>query len=203
MTARKSLSLLRLAPFAAVFLIGGPLAAAPALAFGTAPSSKPAKVSTPASPEDSAAMAAKTRASAEALYKRAWEDSEAGKADLKKNKPKDANKKFAKALKRYDEATRLDPTYFEAWNMVGYCSRLTGDLKRSFAAYDKALQLKPDFDEAHEYLGEAYLMSGDIAKAKEQLAWLKEKQSAEAAELEEAIEAAEKGQPADQAGKGW
>lgn len=199
MTARKSLSFGRLAFLAAMLLIG-PLAASPALAFGTAPSSKPEKVSTPASPEDSAAMAAKTRASAEALYKKAWEDSEAGKADLKNNKPKDANKKFAKALKRYDEATKLDPTYFEAWNMVGFCSRKTGDLKRSFAAYDKALQLKPDYDEAHEYLGEAYLMSGDIAKAKEQLAWLKEKQSPEAGELEEAIEAAEKGKTAEHGG---
>lgn len=198
MPARKSLYVPRLALMTAALLAASSFAAARVDAFGSSP--KAAKA--PATAADSAAATAKARASAEALYKKGWDESEAAKADLANKKTKDANKKFAKALKHYDEATKLDPAYFEAWNMVGFCSRKTGDLKRSFAAYDKALALKPDYDEAHEYLGEAYLMSGDIAKAKEQLAWLKEKQSPEAAELEEAIEAAEKGQPAEHAGHG-
>lgn len=148
----------------------------------------------PASPSavDPAADDARARARAKALYKKAYEETERAKADLLAKKDKEAAKRFGKALKQFDEATRLDPANYEAWNMVGFCARKTGDLKRAFAAYEKALAINPDYDEAHEYLGEAWLLSGDIAKAREELAWLKGKQSEEAAELEEAIEAAEK-----------
>jgi len=72
------------------------------------------------------------------------------------------------------------PTYYEAWNMVGYCSRKSGDLKRSFQAYEKCLLIEPEYAQAHEYLGEAYLMSGDVAKAKEQLLWLVSRKSDQA-----------------------
>jgi len=172
---------------------------------GTPASPPPPKeaTATPASsqaPPDSAAQAAELRARAEGYYRKGWKQSEDAKADLKAGKSKDAEKKFAKALKQFDEATKLDAAYFEAWNMVGFCSRKTGDLKRAFDAYDKALTLKPDYDEAHEYLGEAYLMKGDVAKAKEQLAWLQEHKSDEAAELQESIDAVEKGKPAEHAG---
>lgn len=158
----------------------------------------PPKSSAPASTpsDDPAAEAARARARAKTLYSKAYEETERAKADLVAKKDKDAAKRFSKALKQFDEATRLDPAYFEAWNMVGYCARKTGDLKRAFAAYEKSLAINPDYEEAHEYLGEAWLLSGDIAKAREQLAWLKEKQSEEAAELEASIEAAEKAKAA-------
>lgn len=202
MIARKSAIRLELTLTTAVLGLVLSGSAATSWGMGTPASPPPPKESTatPASsqaPPDSAAQAAEIRARAEGYYRKAWKLSEDAKADAKAGKTKDAEKKFAKALKQYDEATKLDPTYFEAWNMVGFCSRKTGDLKRSFDAYDKALALKPDYDEAHEYLGEAYLMKGDIAKAKEQLAWLQEHKSDEAAELQESIEAAEKGKPAE------
>jgi Tfp pilus assembly protein PilF len=75
--------------------------------------------------------------------------------------------------------------------MLGYCARKTGDLKRAFDAYQKCLTINPEYEEAHEYLGEAYVMAGNLAKAKEQLAWLKSRKSEEAEELEEAIAKAE------------
>lgn len=180
----------RLCRLVAISLVAAfPLAVSQVRAAGTPPPATP----TSATP-DSASAAAAARQRAEALYRKAYKESEEAKAQQAK-KPKDAAKKFAKALQRFDEATRLDPSYFEAWNMVGFCARKTGDLKRAFAAYDRALALRPDYEEAHEYLGEAYLASGDLAKAKEQLAWLEEKKSSEAEELREAIEAAEKGAP--------
>ena len=77
--------------------------------------------------------------------------------------------------------------------MVGFCARKSGDLKRAFDAYQKCLAIEPEYAEAHEYLGEAYLMSGDLAKAKEQLAWLRSRKSDEADELGEKVEAYEKG----------
>lgn len=182
--------------------LGASLAAAAALASGTpstppkpAPKAQEPGMNTSLLPgkADSAAIAAQSRARAEDLYWKAYKETDAAKADLKAGKKKEAEKKFAKALKRFDEATRLAPEYYQAWNMLGFTSRKTGDLKRAFAAYHRSLELNPDYDEAHEYLGEAYVLSGDLAKAKEQLAWLQAKKSEEAAELEETIRAAEAG----------
>jgi len=143
-------------------------------------------------PADSAAV----RAQAEKAYAKGWEITEEAKKELASGKSDSAKKRFGKALKKFSEATELDPTYYQAWNMVGFCSRKSGDLKRAFAAYEKCLGIQPDYEEAHEYLGEAYLMSGERGKAKEQLAWLVGHKSKEAGELATKIEALEKNGPA-------
>jgi tetratricopeptide (TPR) repeat protein len=151
----------------------------------------PSPTSAPAAQED---PEKKARAEAEALYAKGYTQVEEAKKEKASGKPddvKNAKKKFKKALGSFQEAVARSPEYFEAWNMIGYCSRNTGDLKKAFAAYEKALSINPNYDEAHEYLGEAYIMSGDLAKAKTELAWLKARDSDEAEELEEKIEAAE------------
>jgi len=148
----------------------------------------PASLGTPA---DTTALPG--RADAEKAYAKGWEQSEEGKKELIAGKNDSAKKKFGKALKKFNEATEIDPRYYQAWNMVGFCSRKTGDLKRAFDAYQKCLLIEPEYVEAHEYLGEAYLVSGDTTKAKEQLAWLRSRKSDEAEELAEKIEAYEKG----------
>jgi tetratricopeptide (TPR) repeat protein len=177
----------------------------PSFAAGTPPSKvEPPSTSEmpastlPPSPPDSAAMVAEAHARAKQLYEKGYKTTKDAKADLEKGKVKDAKKKFEKALKNFDEATQIWPELKEAWNMVGYTSRKTGDVKRAFAAYDRALTLDPDYEEAHEYLGDAYLMSGDLKRAKEQLEWLKAHNSEEKVDLEEAItrfEAGEKAPP--------
>ena len=133
------------------------------------------------------------RADAEKSYKKGWEISEDAKKDLAAGKADNAKKKFGKALKKFREATDYDSKYFEAWNMVGFCSRKSGDLKGSFEAYHKCLEIEPEYAQAHEYLGEAYLMTGDVAKAKEQLLWLVSRKSDQAGELATKIEEVEKG----------
>ncbi len=152
-----------------------------------------------------AASAGQARAEAEKQYKDGYSMAEEANHDLAASNSKDAQKKFGKALKKFQHAADLDPKYYEAWNMIGYCSRQTGDLKRAFAAYDKCLEIKPDYEEAHEYLGEAYLKMGDLSKAKEQLAWLKTRGSKEADELAERIDQAEGKAPASpaSAGSSW
>jgi lipoprotein NlpI len=137
----------------------------------------------------SAKSAARTQA--EAYYAAGYKDVEKAKKDKEAGKANDAKKRFGKARGKFEEAVKLDPDYFEAWNMLGFSARQSGDLKASFAAYDKCLAIKPDYDEAHEYRGEAYLMSGQIDLAKQELAWLKAEGSDEAEELAEAIEKAE------------
>ena len=171
-----------------------------ALAAGTAPSPPPREASheTPSSDlgqaaDSTAAAAAAASADSKKAYAKAWDISEDAKKDLVAGKADSAKKKFGKALKKYREATDLDPNNYEAWNMVGYCSRKAGDLKASFEAYQKCLAIEPEYAQAHEYLGEAYLMSGDVAKAKEQLIWLVARKSDQAGELANHIEAFEKG----------
>jgi len=171
--------------------------AAGARASGTAPQpprqTPPPEVA-PESPAQPAEAAAKRgRAEAEKIYAKGWETVEEAKKELAAGKADSAKKRFGKALKKFDEATQIDPSYYRGWNMVGFCSRKTGDLKRAFEAYQKCLSIEPEYAEAHEYLGEAYLMSGDRAKAKEQLAWLISRKSGEADDLAEKIEAFDKG----------
>ena len=156
-------------------------------------------------PPDSAKIKA-ARSEALQLYSKGYDEAQEAKKLKKVGQDGDAKKKFGKALKKFSEATDLDPAYYQAWNMVGFCSRKSGDLKRAFAAYEKCLAIQPEYEEAHEYLGEAYLMSGDRAKAKEQLAWLVGHKSKEAGELATKIEALEKsgpaGAPGDSTSKG-
>ncbi len=135
------------------------------------------------------------RADAEKAYKKGWEISEEAKKQLAAGKANDAKKKFGKALKKFREATDYDPKYFEAWNMIGFTSRKSGDLKGSFEAYQKCLEIEPEYAQAHEYLGEAYLMTNDLTKAKEQLMWLVSRKSEQAGELATKIEEFEKGSP--------
>ena len=176
------------------------LALAPGVrASGTAPPPKPPppqqSEAMPAATHETADSAA-TRAQAEKAYAKGWEISEEAKKDLAGGKADSAKKRFGKALKKFSEATDTDPAYYQAWNMVGFCSRKSGDLKRAFAAYEKCLAIQPEYEAAHEYLGEAYLMTGDRGKAKEQLAWLVGHKSKEAGELATKIEAFEKSVPA-------
>jgi len=171
-----------------------------ARASGTSPAPPPPKelpppetASTPfGKPADSTTLSI-VRAEAAKVYAKGWDLAEAAKKDLAAGKSDSAKKRFGKALKKFSEATELDPLYYQAWNMVGFCSRKSGDLKRAFEAYQKCLSIEPEYAEAHEYLGEAYLMKGDTASAKQQLAWLRSRKSGEADELAEKIEAYDKG----------
>lgn len=199
MTARPSRFPARFTVLALALIASATLAAPRSLASGTAPSPPPPPTEPSAIPPpadeapDSASAAKEARARAEGLYRKGYKEAQDAQKDLDAKKTKDATKKFAKALRRFEDAVKLDPSYFEAWNMAGFCSRKSGDVKRAFDYYDKALALRPDYEEAHEYLGEAYLQSGDLARAKEQLQWLKDKKSAQAATLEASIAAVEKG----------
>lgn len=76
------------------------------------------------------------------------------------------------AVQHLKTAVATDPQNADAFNLLGYSLRKSGDVNAAFAAYDKALALDPKHKGAHEYLGEAYLEVGNVAKAEEQLAAL-------------------------------
>jgi tetratricopeptide (TPR) repeat protein len=179
----------RIVPRAALLALAAVLClSSVASAFGTSPKKK--KTESKATAGDSAAVAA--RAQAEALYKEGWELSEQAKKDEKHGQGDMAMKKFCKARKKYEVAVSVDSTYYEAWNMVGFCARHCGDLSASMNAYMKCLAIAPDYEEMHEYLGELYIQLGDMDKARAELAWLEERKSKEAKELAEYIEKAQK-----------
>lgn len=161
-----------------------------AQAAGSSPEPKtpPPSQETPSSTLPPAPGSSPGRAEAEKSYAKGWDMAQEAKADLTAGKSESAKKRFGKALKKFQEAAEIDATYYEAWNMVGFCSRKSGNLKRAFEAYEKCLTLNPEYAQAHEYLGEAYLMSGDVKKAKEQLLWLVSRKSEESGTLTQKIE---------------
>ena len=189
------------AALAAAFALA--LIVATAFASGSAPSPPPRETPStsdmpPADqnqPPDSVKAKA-AHAELEQLYAKGYDEAQEAKKLKKDGKAGDAKKKFGKAIKKFEAAVDRDPAYYQAWNMLGYCARNLGDLKRAFSAYEKCLSIKPDYDEAHEYLGEAYLQSGNLEKAKVELAWLRANDSKEADELAEKVdEAVKKGSP--------
>jgi len=79
---------------------------------------------------------------------------------------------FTRARDKFRSATASDPNMKEAWNMLGFTSRMLGKYEDSLEAYEKALALSPDYPEAIEYRAELYLLTGRLAQVKEAYAYL-------------------------------
>jgi tetratricopeptide (TPR) repeat protein len=166
------------------------------------PSTPPGSDQPTQSPEEKAAQ---ERREAVDLYNDGYKEAEKAKAEMAeadvlaaagdaksaekaKKKTESARKRLGKQVDKFMRATQLDPNYHEAWNMLGYSLRKTGDSKKAFEAYWECLRLKPDYVPAHEYLGEAYLEANNLEKAQGELTWLKDKDATLAAELEKKIQ---------------
>jgi Flp pilus assembly protein TadD len=74
---------------------------------------------------------------------------------------------FAEALPILTALTAAEPDNADAWNLLGFASRKSGDLAAAGVAYARALTIDPDHLGALEYQGEMYLelMQPDMAKA--------------------------------------
>lgn len=166
------------------------------------PPPTPSTVGQPMSPEEKAAS---DRHTAEGLYADGYKECDKAKAELAeaeslstlvhdpkaldkaKKKSDSAQKRLAKQIDKFQTATNLDPKYHEAWNMLGFCLRKTGDSQKAMQAYWECLRLDPNYAPAHEYLGEAYLEQGNLEKAQTELAWLKDKEPSLASELDKKV----------------
>ena len=82
--------------------------------------------------------------------------------------------KWGEAIAQFKMATESSPKDADAWNMLAYSYRMSGDIENAFANYQTALAIDPDHKDAHEYIGEAYLQIGDLAGAQKHLARLDE-----------------------------
>ena len=97
-------------------------------------------------------------------------------------KPSDPNFAQAKALieaRQYAAAMPLlqqvvakDPRNADAYNLMGYATRRSGNPQGSLQYYNQALTLDPKHLGAHEYIGEAYLMLDQPQQAEQHLARL-------------------------------
>ena len=79
---------------------------------------------------------------------------------------------YAAAIRLFEAIVARDDRNADAYNWLGYSTRLAGDAQRAVPIYQKALAIDPKHRGAHEYIGEAYLILGDLPKAKEHLAVL-------------------------------
>ena len=105
-----------------------------------------------------------------------------GGSSMEQTRPADPNYTRAKSMieaKDYKNAVPLlqqvvakDPKNADAYNLMGFATRKSGDAAGSLPYYQQALAIDPRHIGAYEYLGEAYLMMGRLPEAEQQLARL-------------------------------
>ena len=81
-------------------------------------------------------------------------------------------KNYKDALPLLQQVVAKEPKNADAYNLLGYATRKSGDPNGSLQFYTTALQIDPKHLGANEYLGEAYLMLGKLPQAEQQLARL-------------------------------
>ena len=81
-------------------------------------------------------------------------------------------KNYAAAMPLLQQVVAKNPKDADAYVLMGYATRKSGDANGSLQYYNQALGLDPKHIGAHEYIGEAYLMLGRPAEAEQHLARL-------------------------------
>ena len=81
-------------------------------------------------------------------------------------------KNFKEAIPLLRQVVAQEPQNANAYNLLGYATRKSGDPNGSLQYYTTALQIDPKHLGANESLGEAYLMLGKLPQAEQQLARL-------------------------------
>jgi predicted Zn-dependent protease len=76
------------------------------------------------------------------------------------------------ALPLLQQVVAKDPRNADAYNLMGYATRMSGNANGSLQYYQQALAIDPRHLGAHEYIGEAYLMLNRPAEAEQHLARL-------------------------------
>lgn len=77
--------------------------------------------------------------------------------------------RYADAIPLLMKVAKAEPENADAFSLLGYSYRKSGDLDRSGVAYRQALSLKPRHLNALEYQGELFLMLGQVDKAEANL----------------------------------
>jgi tetratricopeptide (TPR) repeat protein len=81
-------------------------------------------------------------------------------------------KNYAGALPLLQQVVAKNPKDADAYTLMGYATRKSGDPNGSLQYYNTALGLDPKHIGAHEYVGEAYLQLDRLPEAEQHLARL-------------------------------
>jgi len=81
-------------------------------------------------------------------------------------------KSYAASLPLLQQVVAKDPKNADAFNLLGFATRKSGNPQSSLQYYNQALTLDPKHLGAHEYVGEAYLMLDRLPEAEQHLARL-------------------------------
>jgi predicted Zn-dependent protease len=81
-------------------------------------------------------------------------------------------KDYRGALPLLQQVVAKEPKNADAYNLIGYATRKSGDPNGSLQYYNYALTLDPKHLGANEYIGEAYLMLDQPQQAEQHLARL-------------------------------
>jgi predicted Zn-dependent protease len=79
---------------------------------------------------------------------------------------------YSAAMPLLQQVVAKDSRNADAYNLMGYAIRKSGDPNGSLQYYNQALALDPKHIGAHEYVGEAYLMLDRLPEAEQHLARL-------------------------------
>ena len=79
---------------------------------------------------------------------------------------------YAPALPLLQQVVAKDSRNADAYNLLGYATRKSGNPNGALQYYNQALQIDPKHLGAHEYVGEAYLMLDQPQQAEQYLARL-------------------------------
>jgi Flp pilus assembly protein TadD len=81
-------------------------------------------------------------------------------------------KDYRGALPLLQQVVAKEPRNADAYNLMGYATRKSGDPSGSLQYYTQALSIDPKHLGANEYIGEAYLMLDQPQQAEQHLARL-------------------------------
>jgi tetratricopeptide (TPR) repeat protein len=81
-------------------------------------------------------------------------------------------KNYAGAMPLLQQVVAKNPKDADAYTLMGYATRKSGDPNGSLQYYNTALSIDPRHIGAHEYVGEAYLQLGRLPEAEQHLARL-------------------------------
>lgn len=81
-------------------------------------------------------------------------------------------KKYGEAIPVLQQVVAKNPKNADAYNLLGFATRKSGNPQGSLQYYTTALQIDPKHLGANEYIGEAYLMLDQPQQAEQHLARL-------------------------------
>jgi predicted Zn-dependent protease len=81
-------------------------------------------------------------------------------------------KDYKGALPLLQQVVAKNPKNADAYNLMGYATRKSGDANGALQFYNQALGIDPKHLGAHEYVGEAYLQLGKLKEAEVELSKL-------------------------------